>query len=247
MQPIIEELRRVAEREVVAVVEVIWDNSVRVDCRSRKVGLILFRTTREGHGIRIDMARLEEVVGRIARPCSIGEFRSPTVNWRTGNGAVTARAVAVLKLRHHKGRKELRLTRIGHPELSGLPLLRRDHDRTVRRTRPIERCGRGSGQNRNRLDILGVQIGNGLRGTARIELRAASASDIVHRDTVNHIEGIRRLEDRLRTAHDHLRGATNTRQRGVDCHAGHLARKRVHEVGILDHRDVRRRYLLNVV
>ena len=247
MQPILKKLRRVAERKVVAVVVVVRNDAVRIHRSSRKVGLILLRTARKRHGIRIDMARLEEVVRRIARPGSIGEFRTPTVDRRAGNGAVTARTVTVLKLRHHEGREELRLARIGHPELSGLPLLRRDHDGTVRRTRPVKSRRRGARQHRDRLNVLGVQVRNGFRGTPRIELRAAPASDVVHRNAVDHIEGVRRLEDRLRTAHDNLRGAADTRRRGVDRHTGDLARQRVHEVGVLDHRDVRRRDLLHVV
>ena len=247
MQPVLKELRRVAEREVVAVVAVVRDDAVGIDRRGREVGLVLFSSARKRHGIRIDMARFEKLIGRITRAGRIVQLRAPTVDRRSRHRSVAARAVTVLELRHHEGRQELRLARIGHLELSGLPLLRRDHDGAVRRTRPVKSRRRSARQHRDRLDVLGVQVRNGLRGTPRIEFRAAPASDVVHRNAVDHIEGIRRLEDRLRTAHDNLRGTADTRRRGVDRHTGDLARQRVHEVGVLDHRDVRRRDLLDVV
>ena len=45
----------------------------------------------------------------------------------------------------------------------------------------------------------------------------------------------------------HLRGTAHARRRGVDRHAGHLARQRVHEVGILHGGDLLGSDLLDVV
>ena len=193
------------------------------------------------------MARLEEVVRRIAVARGRIQPLTPAVDVRAAPLPVQTRAVAVLELRQHEGVQKLRVARERHLQGPGLSLFRRDHHRTVRRLGTVEGRGRSARQHRDRLDILRVQVGNRLRSTARIELRAASAAEVVHRNTVDDVQGVRRLRDGLVTAQHHLRGTAHARRRGVDGHTGHLARERIHEVGILDQRDVRGLDLLDIV
>ena len=193
------------------------------------------------------MARLEEIIGRITGLRSRGEFRAPAVDGGTRARTVQPGSVAVLKLRQHEGIQKLRVARKRHLQGADLSFFRGNHHGTVGCIRTVEGSGCRTRQHRNRLDILRVQVGNRLRGTLRIELRTASAAEVVHRNTVDDVQGVRRLRDGLVTAQHHLRGAAHARRRGVDRHAGHLARQRVHEVGILHGGNLLGSDLLNIV
>ena len=246
-QLVLQKIAGIAEGEVVTVVGVVGDDAVGIDRSSREIGLVAVRTAREREGVRIDVPRFEEIIGCITDLRSRSKPLSPAVDGRPRARTVQPGSIAVLELRQHEGIQKLRIARERHLQGAGLPLLRRNHHRTVRGIRTVEGRGCSARQHRNRLDILRVQVGNRLRGTLRIELRAASATEVVHRNTVDDIQGIRRLRDGLVTAQHHLCGTAHARRRGVDSHTGHLARERIHEVRILHGGNLFRAYLLDII
>ena len=246
-QLVLQKIAGIAEGEVVTVVGIVGNDTVGIDRCGRKVGLVAVRTAREREGVRIDMARLEEIIGCITGLRSRSKPLSPAVDGRPRARTVQPGSIAVLELRQHEGIQKLRVARERHLQGAGLSLFRRNHHRTIRCIRTVQSRCRSARQHRNRLDILRVQVGNRLRGTLRIELRTASATEVVHRNTVDDIQGIRRLRDGLVTAQHHLRGTAHARRRGVDRHTGHLARERIHEVGILHGGDIFGPDLLDIV
>ena len=128
-----------------------------------------------------------------------------------------------------------------------MAFFRRNHHSAVRGFRTVER-GRGSTrQHRHRLNILGVEVCDGFRSTARIELRTATTTEVVHRNAVDNVKGVRRLRNGFVTAQNHLRCTADSRRRGVDRDTCNLTRQRVDEVGILDGCDVFGLDLLNIV
>ena len=70
---------------------------------------------------------------------------------------------------------------------------------------------------------------------------------VIHRNTVDHIEDVVALLDRLLAAHHHARTGAGAARTAVDLHAGHLADQRIHEVGVLDGRQLLGLDLLHVV
>ena len=102
-------------------------------------------------------------------------------------------------------------------------------------------------RDRHRLDILRVDVRDGFRGAARIELRTSASAEVIHRDSVDDIERIGRLADGLVAAENHLRRAADARRGGVDRNARDLARQRIDEVGVLDRGDVLGLDLLDVI
>ena len=246
-QLVVQEVGGVAEGEVIAVVFVVGDDPVGIDCRSREIGLVAVRTARKRKGIRVDVPRLEEVIGRVAVARGCIQPFAPAVDVRSAALPVESRSVAVLELGLHERVQKLRIARKRHLQGPGFAFFRRDHDRAVRSLRTVEGGGCSARQHRHRLDVLGVQVGDGLGGSARVELRAASAAEVVHRNTVDDVQRVRRLRNGLVAAQHDLRGTAHARRRGVDRHAGHLARQRIDEVGILDGRQVLGFDLLYVV
>ena len=91
-----------------------------------------------------------------------------------------------------------------------MAFFRRNHHSAVRGFRTVER-GRGSTrQHRHRLNILGVEVCDGFRSTARIELRTATTTEVVHRNAVDNVKGVRRLRNGLVAAQYDLRGTADT-------------------------------------
>ena len=226
-------MRRIAEREVVTVVPIVRDDSPGVDgCRGEE-HLVLVRTAGHRDGIGRHVSCLEELGGRVAGAGGIGQPFAPAVDRRTRWLAVAARAVPVLELGQHERLHEIGVVREGGRELPGLAFLGRNHDGAIGCGRTVEGCGRSAGEHRHGFDVFGVQVGDRLRGAARAEFRVAASAGVVHRDAVDDVKCVRGLQNRLVAAHDDLRGAADTRRRGVDRDAGHLARKRVDEVGVL--------------
>ena len=246
-QFIFQEVRGVAESKVVAIVFVVGDDAVGIDRCGGKIGLVLVRTAGNGHGVGVHVSRFEEVGGRIAVAGRGQELLSPAVNARTAPHAVRTRAVTVLELRLHERIEEFGIARKRHFERAGLALFRRDHDGAVGGVRTVKGRSGGTREHRHRLDILRVDVRDGFRGAARIELRTSASAEVIHRDSVDDIERIGRLADGLVATKNHLRRAADARRGGVDRNARDLARQRIDEVGILDRGDVLGLDLLDVV
>ncbi len=108
------------------------------------------------------------------------------------------------------------------------------HYGSVGRLRTVEgSCGR-AGEHRYALDVLGVDVCDGLGRSLGVELRAAASAEVVHRDAVDDIQRVGRLADGLVAPEHHLGGSADSGRRGVDVHARHLAVERVDEIGVLD-------------
>ena len=210
LEPVFQKVRSVAEREIVTVVLVVGDDSVRVDRSCRKIGLVLIRTARNRNGVGIDMPRLEIVVRRITVAGRREQLLAPAVNPRAAAGAVQTRTVAILKFRLDERCEKFDITRKRSFQSPGLAFFRRNHHSAVRGFRTVER-GRGSTrQHRHRLNILGVEVCDGFRSTARIELRTATTTEVVHRNAVDNVKGVRRLRNGLVAAQYDLRGTADT-------------------------------------
>ena len=245
---VVQKRRRVAKCEVVAIVGVVRHDTLRIDRGSRQIGLILLRTGRQRDALGVGHPRTEIILaGIVAHAVGPVEPLAPAVAVDVNRRREVARAVTVLELRQHERRHHLDTGRGGHRELPGLSLLRRNDDGAVGSIRTIEGGGRSTGQHRDRLDVLGIDVGNGIGRTLRSKLRTAVLGLGEHRHTIDHVEGVRRLRDGFRTAHDHLRGSAHARRRGIDRHTSHLTVKRINEVGILVGRNRLGGDLLDVV
>ena len=158
-------MRRISEREIVAIIEVIGYDTFRINRCCGKEHLVLLGSSGKRYGVGRDITRLEKIIRCVSGTRCIGQLLAPAVDWRTRRFPVAARTVAILEFRHHERFEKIRMIRIRGTECSSLTLLRRNHNGSVRGTRTIE-GGRGSsGQNRHRFDVLGIQVGNGFCGT----------------------------------------------------------------------------------
>ena len=247
-QLVTEERGGIAERKIVTVVAVVGNYSARVDRRGREIGLVLLGTRRERDALGTRYAGLEIVIAR-AVPHIVGAVQAiaPAADDRTFARIEIARTVTVLKLGKDERRHHLGVARYGHRSVARLAALGRDDDGTVGGIRTVEcRSGR-TVQHRHRLDVLGVDIGDGIGRTLRGELRAAVAGRREHRHAVDYVEGVRSLRNRLLTTHDDPRCAADATGRRVDRHTGDLAAERVDEVDVLVGHDVLGVDLLHVV
>src|SRR5690606_19492933 len=147
-----------------------------------------------------------------------------------GEPAVVALPVLVLEV----GEPQRRLKRDLLAErplaaLSGATArLRRDEDRAVRRPRTVERRGRGALEDRDRLDVLGRDV---LDGVTVVEpaVPLQPRARVVDRDAVHDDERLVVPRDRLgATDHDARGTALRTGVRDVD--ARHAAGEGVHQV-----------------
>ena len=245
---VLEERRGIAESEVVTVVTVVGNDTARIDGAGRSIGLAALVARRERNRLGAHDARLEIVVGRVVAPVikRIQTF-APRVDAVGGSRQLIARAVTGLEHRHHERREHFGVARHRHGRLTGLAALGRDQNGAVGGIRTIECRGGCARQDGHRLDILRVEVGDGLRRALRIELLAAVAAEVAHRNAVDHIEGVRRLLDGFRTAHHDLRRTADTRRRGVDIQTGHLAVERIDEIDVFHGHDVLGVDLLGII
>ena len=236
-QALLGERRGVAGREVVAVVGAFGDDVRTVGRRYGDVGLVLLVAGRYRDRVDDVRAGVEEVAG-VER----------AVDRRTPAEGRVACAVAVLHLGHHVYRREHRAVAQRDDRLVHGAALGVDDDHAVGGLRTVEGGGRRSGQHIDRLDVLGVDVGGALRADLVAVAAARSAEAVVvHRDTVDHVEGRVALLDRLLSTHYHARRGTCTARAGVDRYTGHLADQRIDEVGVLDRRQLFGLHLLDVV
>ena len=232
-------MRRIAECEIVTVVFVIRRETVGIDRRGREIGLVLVRAALQREGVGVDVSRLEEVIiRRVVVTPGIREAFAPAMDRRTRGLALAARAVPCLEFRHPQRREKLRVARKRYFQFARFAFLRGDEHCTVRGIRTVEGRSRGARHNGHRSDIVGVQIRDGFRSAARVELHTSFGRVVEHRDAVHHIQRIRGLHDGFHAAHGDLRGTAHARRGLIDDRSRDLAGQGVDEVGILDHRDI---------
>ena len=242
-QLVLHELGRVAQREVVAVIDVVGDDAARVDRSGREIGLVALRTGGDAQRVGHVEARLEEVLRVVA--ARRGQLLAPA-----HRGSVERRAVGVLEAGHDEGRREGRVVGEVDANAALAALLRGDEDDAVGTLRTVERGGRGARQHRHRLDVLGVEVGDTLVVAAvgrLVDTLGLGRAEARKGNTVDHVEGVVVAVDRLHAAHHHTRRTARTRRAGVDLQTGDLTRKRVDEVGVLHRIDDVARDLLHVV
>ena len=168
---------------------------------------------------------------------------------RTGAPAFhpVAHPVTVLERRQAEGGLERKVRSERHGLLfAGIALFGRNEDHAVGGLTAVQGGGRGTLEDRDALDILGVEVRNAVAAIAvpgightaygRVGLLGGR---IENRHTVDHIERLVVAGDRPHAADAYLGRSARTRRVLVHLHAGRLARKRQDQVGILHRRELR--------
>ena len=138
-QDVLEKVCGVAEADVLAVHVVVVDNAAGMGDRGRHVGLAALVTRRDGHGVDLVHARLEEVPGIVGGRS--GQLGAPAVV-----GAGSRGAVGVLELRHHIGAGETGVVGVIHFQLVLVTLLGGDDDNAVGGGSTIQGSGGRTGE-----------------------------------------------------------------------------------------------------
>ena len=168
---------------------------------------------------------------------------------RTGAPAFhpAAHPVAVLERRQAEGGLERKVRSERHGLLfAGIALFGRNEDHAVGGLTAVQGGGRGTLEDRDALDILGIEVRDAVAAVAvpcightaygRIGLLGGR---IENGHTVDHIERLVVAGDRPHAADAYLGRSARTRRVLVHLHAGRLARKRQDQVGILHRRELR--------
>ena len=155
IQAILEEGGVIACREVVSIVAVIRHETFRRGHTAGDVGLVALRTSGDGDGVRHIGCCAEEVI-HIPSRVTLRDQRAP-------GEEVALTAVAILKLRQDHRSPEVHIHGVGDLGRSRLPLLRGDEDGTIGSCRSIEGGCRGAGKDRDRGDIVRVDVRSTLR------------------------------------------------------------------------------------
>ena len=168
---------------------------------------------------------------------------------RTGAPAFhpVAHPVTVLERRQAEGGLERKVRSERHGLLfAGIALFGRNEDHAVGGLTAVQGGGRGTLEDRDALDILGVEVRNAVAAIAvpgightaygRVGLLGGR---IENGHTVDHIERLVVAGDRPHAADAYLGRSARTRGVLVHLHAGRLARKRQDQVGILHRRELR--------
>ena len=232
-QLVLDELGRVAHREVIAVVDVVGNRAARVERSGREIGLVALRAARDRDGVGGVESRLEEVA-RIVGGRRV-ELRAPA--HRRGGGA---RAVGVLEVGHHERGREGGVVREVHADASCRSFLRRDEDDAVGALRTVERGGRRAREHRHGLDVLRIEVGDAFEVAAVggfVDAFGLRRPQVGHRDAVDDVQCVVVAADRLHAPHHHARGTARSGGACVDLQSGDLTGQRIDEVGVLDRID----------
>jgi len=218
---------------------VVGKNARAVGRTGRNVGLVPVVARRERDVVLHEHTRVEEV-GRVERR-GLREFFAPA-----GVDADFV-AVRVLEFGHQKRAGESRIVAdrdFGFPRtaLSGI-----DEHYAVGCRRTVKRRGRRSRQHVHRLDVLRVDVRDALAAGKSVFAVHRAAGDVENRHAVDHVEGVVVTRNGLGAAHHYTRGAADAARAGVDRNAGHLARERIHEVGVLDDVHIFAFHALNII
>ncbi len=243
-----EELGGVAELDVVAVVCATRDDGLVVDGRCGKVCLVLVVTRREREGLGPGEAILEVVAaGIVAVVVALLERKAPAADDGTLAGVEVTGSVTVLELGKTGYAGELRVGREGDGGLLGRSFLGGYHNGAVGSAGAVEGGSGCTRQDGDGLDVLGVEVGDGVGLAGGAELGTCILHGGGHGNTVNHVDGVVALRDGLGTAHDSLGCTTDTGGRTVEDQAGHLTVEGIDEVGILGGEQVLGLHFLHVV
>ena len=155
IQAILEEGGVIACREVVSIVAVIRHETFRRRHTAGDVGLVALRTSGDGDGVRHVGCRAEEVAYLPSR-VALRDQRAP-------GEEVALTAVAALKVRQDHRSSEVHIHGVGDLGRSRLTLLCGDENGTIGSCRSIEGGCRGAGEDRDRGDIVRVDVRSTLR------------------------------------------------------------------------------------
>ena len=183
---VIEEVCRVPECKVITVIQVVRYDSVRIDCRSREICLVLVCSAGNGKGISIGMTCLEVVLRSVT--AALSHLRAPAVDAGPAVLAVQTCSIPVLELWQTERIEKLRIAGECHFKPSCLTFLSCDHHCSVCRLRAIEGCRCRTGQHRDGLNVFRVDVCDGLGGSLRVELCATASSEVIHRHAVDDIK-----------------------------------------------------------
>ena len=82
--------------------------------------------------------------------------------------------------------------------------------------------------------VVRVEVGDAFGLSTRAEFGVPAASEVVHRDTVDDVEGIAALFDGLGASHHDFAGSTDAGRTAVDGDSGDFTVEAVDEVGVFD-------------
>ena len=143
-QAIFQKVRSITECKIIAIIGIVWNDSVRINNCCWEKHLVLVRSSWHGDGVGRNVTRFEKIFRCIPCTGSISKFFTPTINRRTGKFAITTRAITVLKLGKYKRLQKFSMVWITGIEFPGLSLFCRDHNSSICSFRTVKCCGWGS-------------------------------------------------------------------------------------------------------
>ena len=203
-QFVVQELCRVAHREVVAVVLVVGDDTACVGRTHGEVGLVAVVADGQ-RDVVLDVRTCVEEVLRFEAAIGRTALLAP--------GAYLARTVgvAVLELRHLERTEELATIGDRHLHAALAALLGGDHDDTLGGSGTIEGGSGRTAEHADGLDVLRVDVGDAL--TTRlggVDASRLAVVAVVDGHTIDDVEGLVALVDGLRTTHHHAGRTAHT-------------------------------------
>ena len=127
------------------------------------------------------------------------------------------------------------LTRIVDCAMTHTAFLRCDDNHTRHGARTVNRRGRTVLQHLERLDVVGVQTGNGIRnqclGVTRREVVSIHVHGTLQNHTIDHPQRARRTINRRGTTHANFRSRTERSRHVLHTHASYSAFQRAAHVG----------------
>ena len=236
-QPLAEQFGDGAQVEIVAHQAVFPGDAPLGGVGVGEVVLNLLRTGRDGNGVDRRHARPEKLPGIVVRLHAAA--RAPALH-------AAAHPVTVLELRQAERRLESQVRGEGHGLLPDAALLGRDQNDAVGGLAAVQRRGRSALEDRNALDVLGIEIRDAVAAVAvpgvgdsadgRISLLGRG---VEHRHSVDHIQRLVVAGHRTHAADTHLGGRSRPRRGFTDLHAGRFTGKRQNQVGRFDGRELR--------
>ena len=241
-QHIFNNVPRVAESKVVAVVSVVGNDAARINCTHRNMGLAGFATRRQGHRVGNIETRIKEIERIIARRAF--HFLAPA-----GKFAVFS-AVGVLELRRNEGSGEGGAVGERHLGTSHRALLRGDKDNAIGAAIAIKGGSRRTRQHRHAFDVVGVDVRNAVtvgHFHRLVEVVALLGAKSLHGDAVENIKRVVLSEQRFGSTHHHARRASHARRTLINGNAGYLSGQGVHKVSVSNARNFAPFQVLHVV
>ena len=223
-QDVLEDVRGVAETEVVAAQVVVVDNAAGVGDGGRQISLAAFRSGGDSQGVHFVESGLEKVARVILG--RRGQFLSPAVVGTRAGGAI-----GVLEFRHDVCAGEHGAVAVVNVQTVFASLLGGNDDDTVGGIGTIQGGGGRSGKHGNAFDVLlvqGTQYVTRLSGTGENAFRLGPAQRL-HGNTVNDVQGVVVVGDGFGAAHHDTRGTAHAGRGLVNGNARHLAVQAVDE------------------